>query len=532
MSIPAGSPPPPTTTTAPSYTGLLAALHHSVTGGHAAAAVYLLPELSRAGLRPPFPLLSSLARLLLLRRAAPSFPSLAGRLLLYVRLAGLKRLVPCSTHLANRLLHLNFLLRRPRDARRLFVRMPHPDICSYNAMLAGYARLALAAPAAEVFASMPNRDLLSYNASMLALAGGSEMQKAVALYSELRSTSTSLGYSDQTFLALLVGCEKLMDRELARQLHAHLILHGFLSDVNIASSLVDVYIKCGCIADATDLFNEVPVKSMQMWTAIVCGYVEDDQLTTARQLFDQMPKKNILSWNALMEGYVKHGQEEEAMSIFQRLIKEGVHPDQITFSSCFRGCAAVSALKCGQQVHGRLSKTRFYDNAMILSSLIDMYSRCGYLADAIQVFCLTDQENRDTVLWNALLGALCHHGHGQEVIESFVQMIRERQKPDANTFLPVLKSCCHCNLVEEGMGFFELMTERYRIVPGEDHYFCLVDLFSCSSSHDKMIDGIKNSPFVFSKQVWETLAGNCIIHGDSESLKLIEEHLAESASQK
>ncbi|EAZ17018.1 hypothetical protein OsJ_32505 [Oryza sativa Japonica Group] len=529
MSLPVGSPPPPPTS--PPYTGILAALHRSIAGGHAAAAVALLPELSRAGLRPPFPLLSSLARLLLLRRAtAPCFPSLAGRLLLYVRLAGLKRLVPCSTQLANHLLSLNFLLRRPRDARRLFARMPLPDVCSYNAMLAGYARLALAAPAAEVFAAMPHRDLLSYNATLLALAGGGEMQKAVALYSELRGTSTSLGYSDQTFLALLVGCEKLVDRELARQLHGHLILHGFLSDIRIASSLVDVYTKCVCIADAEDLFNEMPVKSERMWTTLVCGYAEDGQLSTARRLFDQMPKKNILSWNSLMEGYVRHGQEAEALSIFQHLIKEGVHPDQITFSSCFRACAAVCALKCGQQIHGRLLRTGFYPNVMILSSLIDMYSRCGYLADARQVFSLAVQEKKDTLLWNALLGALCHHGHGQEVIGSFVQMIRERWKPDANTFLTVLKACCHCNLVEEGIGFFELMTERYRIVPGEDHYVCLVDLFSRSSSHDKMVELIKSSPLLFRKQIWEILAGNCIIHGNSELLKQIEEHMAELAS--
>ncbi|KAF0930130.1 hypothetical protein E2562_030302 [Oryza meyeriana var. granulata] len=50
-----------------------------------------------------------------------------------------------------------------------------------------------AAPAAEVFAAMPHRDLLSYNATMLALATGGEMQKAVALYSKLRSARLRLG---------------------------------------------------------------------------------------------------------------------------------------------------------------------------------------------------------------------------------------------------------------------------------------------------------------------------------------------------
>ncbi|KAL5209301.1 hypothetical protein ABZP36_004924 [Zizania latifolia] len=525
MYVPAGPPPP----ISPSYTGLLAVLHGSIANGHASAAVYLLPELSHAGLRPPFPLLSSLARLLLLRRNAPSFPSLAGRLLLYVRLAGLKKLIPGSTQLANHLLSLQFLLRRPRDARRLFAKMPRPNIYSYNAMLAGYAHLALAAPAAEVFTAMPHRDLLSYNATMLALASGGEMQEAMTLYSKLRNTGPSLGYNHHTFLALLIACERLVDLKLARQLHAHLALHGFLSDVNIASSLGDVYIKCACTNDAENLFNEMTMVNVKMWTAIVCGYADDGQLTTARRLFDQMPERDILSWNALMEGYVRHGQEAEALSIFQHFIKEGAHPDHITFSSCLRACAAMCALKLGQLIHGRLSRTVFYPNAVVLSSLIDMYSRCGCLADARQVFSLAGQERYDTVLWNALLSALCHHGHGQEVIASFVQMIRHRQKPDANTFLLVLTSCCNCNLVEEGMGFFELMTERYGIVPGEAHYFCLIDLMSHSSSHDKMVKWIKSSPspFVLSKQVWETLVGKCTVHGNSELLRQIEEeHLA------
>ncbi|KAE8801319.1 pentatricopeptide repeat-containing protein [Hordeum vulgare] len=122
MSAPRRSPPQ----TSPPRSGLLGALHHSVSGGNASAAVSILPTLSRAGLHPPFPLLTSLARLLLLRRAAPSFPALAGRLLLYVRLAGLKHFVAYSTQLANHLLSLHFLLGRPRDARRLFARMPRP----------------------------------------------------------------------------------------------------------------------------------------------------------------------------------------------------------------------------------------------------------------------------------------------------------------------------------------------------------------------------------------------------------------------
>uniref|UniRef100_A0A0A9G033 Pentatricopeptide repeat-containing protein n=1 Tax=Arundo donax TaxID=35708 RepID=A0A0A9G033_ARUDO len=83
---------------------------------------------------------------------------------------------------------------------------------------------------------------------------------------------------------------------------------------------------------------------------------------------------------------------------------------------------------------------------MIIGSLIDMYSKCGHLTGARQVFSLRDREMRSAILWDGMLSSLCHHGHAEEVIGLIVQMIQERQKPDANTFLLVLTACCHCKL--------------------------------------------------------------------------------------
>jgi pentatricopeptide repeat protein len=324
-----------------------------------------------------------------------------------------------------------------------------------------------------------------------------------------------------------------MDVELARQLHAHLSLLGFLSHINISSALVDVYRKCGRIADAHRLFDEMPAKDLRMWNAVVCGYAEDGQLTLARRLFDQMQKKSILSCNALMEGYVRHGQAVEALNIFQQLIKDGFYPDQFTFSNALSACAAIGSMIRGKQIHGRLLQIGFDPNVVILSSLIDMYSKCGYLAGARQIFDLAGQERRDTVLWNAMLSALCHHGLGQDAIGLFVQMIREKLKPDANSFLLVLTVCCHCGLVHEGMNFFELMTKRYRIVPGEDHHACIVDLISRSQrSCDEVVEWITNSPFGSSKKALETLVRKCAINGNTELMSKVEEHLAELGSPK
>jgi pentatricopeptide repeat protein len=362
---------------------------------------------------------------------------------------------------------------------------------------------------------MPHRDLVSYNAAMLAFTRGGETRGAVATYTELRNKSPSLGYNYHTFLALLVACTELMDGELARQFHAHLAVLGFLSDVNIASSLLDVYRKCDCVDNAWRLFDEMAVKNMQMWTTIVCTYAEDGQLDAAPRHFDQMPERNAISWNALSEGYVCQGKPLTALSMFQLLKLENLGPDQFTFSSCLSACASICSLKHGQQIHGMLIRSGFGGNITISSSLIDMYSKCCYMAGARQVFSLT--EKRSVVLWNGMLSALCHQRHEQEVIGLFVQMIQERQKPDADTFLLILTACCHCSLVE-GVEFFDLMTEKYKIIPEEKHYICMVYLVSQASSNDKVVEWIESSPFSFNKRVWEILARNCTVGGNREFL--------------
>ncbi|GJN23185.1 hypothetical protein PR202_gb10812 [Eleusine coracana subsp. coracana] len=238
-----------------------------------------------------------------------------------------------------------------------------------------------------------------------------------------------------------------------------------------------------------------------------------------------MPERNVISWNALTEGYVHQRKPLEALSLFRLLKMEDLGPDQFTFASCLNACAAICSLKHGQQIHGMLLRTGFDQSVMISSSLIDMYSKCDYMAAAKQVFSLT--ERKGAALWNGMLSALCHHRNAQEVIGLFVQMIRERQKPDADTFLLVLTACCHCSLIEEGVDFFDLMTEKYRIVPGEKHYMCMVDLVNQASSNDKVVEWLENSPSGFNERVWEILVSNCVTCGNEELLSKVEEHLSE-----
>ncbi|KAJ0974297.1 hypothetical protein J5N97_016262 [Dioscorea zingiberensis] len=416
---------------------LLDALHRHISAGHLDLAVSTLPLLARCGLRPPARSLSLLLRRCLLSRSLP----LARLILLHLNLTGLKPFYPSITHLSNNLLYLFFALRLPDHARNLFDRMSRPNVFSYNAMLAGYARLAMPRAARRLFDRMTVRDVVSWNTLIIALARHDSPSEAVLFYSRLRRSP--LGFNAHTFSGLLTACVRLEELRLVQQVHGQVMRVGFLSNLIISSSIVDAYSKCGCVSDAKRLFDEMPIRDVLAWTTLVNGYAKSGDLVNAHKLFDEMPEKNSVSWTALIGGSV--------------LVVVSVLG------------ASVASLKHGTQIHARILRTGFHPNAIVISSLIDMYSKCGNLAGGLRIFDLTGYSKRDVVVWNTMMSAVGQHGHGRATIQLFGMMIKVGTIPDSNTFVILLSACSHSGLVEEGLKCFKSMA-KHGVVPKEEHY--------------------------------------------------------------
>ncbi|KAG0457485.1 hypothetical protein HPP92_022642 [Vanilla planifolia] len=492
-------------------TCLLESLHRCISAGRLVNAVAVLPLLARSGLRPPF---RSLALLLNRSLRPPPCLHLARSVLLFLHLAGLKRLYPSHAFLSNHILHLHFLLGRPDHAQQLLLKMPQPNIFSYNAMLVGYARLGQVAPARHLFEKMPHRDLVSWNTFILVLARSGAAAEAVSVYSRLRCSGFS--FNAHTLAALLIACVRLADNGLNLQVHGHVLISGFSSNVVISSLLLDAYAKGGFTDDARRVFDEMPVRDVFAWTAMVSAYAKVGNLSAAQRLFDVMPDRNPVSWTVLIGSYTRHGFAIEALELFRTMVSNGMQPDQFTFSSCLCASSAIASLKHGKQIHARLLRTRFNPNAIVLSSLIDMYSKCGDFEGCGRVFHNTSIRRRDVVIWNTVMSALGHHGHGREVIRLFEEMIRTGTRPDANTFVVLLTSCSHSGLVSEGLHFFESMHQQHGIVPEENHLVCLVDLLGRAGCFKEAMDWLCKEHYKSSSRAWKALLGACRIHGNSQ----------------
>ncbi|CAD6237659.1 unnamed protein product [Miscanthus lutarioriparius] len=235
---------------------------------------------------------------------------------------------------------------------------------------------------------------------------------------------------------------------LSRPPFAPHALHGlaaktpFAGDVFVGSAILDMYAKCGHLADA-------------------------------RRLFDEMPERNVVSWSALICGYADAGMHPAAMGIFRLALEEAVPVNDYTVSCIIRVCAAATLFELGAQVHARATKTALHTSPFVGSSLVSVYSKCGLVECAYRVF--NEAPEKNLGIWNAVLIASAQHGHTAAAFERFIEMQNAGFQTNHIIFLCLLTACSHAGLVDEGKRYFSLMKD-YGIERQAEHYASMVDL--------------------------------------------------------
>ncbi|KAJ9189596.1 hypothetical protein P3X46_000870 [Hevea brasiliensis] len=500
---------------------IVKSLLNLTTQSQLAQAISSLELLSRKGIRLPCQTLAYLIQ----RCANSKSLKLGKRIHLHLKLTGFKR---PNAFLANNLINMYMKCGDYVGAYKVFDEMPMRNLYSWNNMLSGYAKLGKIKPARKLFDKMPEKDVVSWNTMVIAYAQSGFCNEALRFYRELRNLG--IGYNEYSFAGLLNVCVKFKELELTRQAHGQVLVAGFLSNLVISSSVVHAYAKCREISDARLLFDEMNVRDILAWTTLVSGYAQLGDMEAANELFDLMPKKNPVSWTALIAGYAKHGLGHKALELFTKMMMLHISPDQFTFSSCLCACASIASLNHGKQIHGYLIRTNFSPNTIVVSSLIDMYSKCGSMGIARLVFDLVGNK-RDVVLWNTMISALAQHGHGEEAIRLFDDMVRLRMKPDGITMVVILNACSHSGLVQEGLRLFDSMTSCHGVVPNQEHYACLIDLLGRAGHFDMLMNQLEKMPCKPNDRIWNALVGVCRIHGNVELGRKAAEKLIELKPQ-
>ncbi|KAE9467218.1 hypothetical protein C3L33_00850, partial [Rhododendron williamsianum] len=269
----------------------------------------------------------------------------------------------------------------------------------------------------------------------------------------------------------------------------------------------------------------------RLLTTVMDFYSSFKRFDDACKVFDEMSHRDTVAWNVLISCYIRNGRTGDALVVFDMMESghSGSQPDDVTCLLVLQACSNLGALEFGERVCRYIQEHGYGHLRNLCNALIAMYSRCGCVGKAYQLF--KGMPNRDVVSWTAMISGLASHGHGREAIDAFREMLRTGVAPDEQTFTGVLSACSHSGLVDEGWMFFDHMSKEFGIMPNIHHYGCMVDLLGRVGLLDQAYQLILSMSFSPDPTMWRTLLGACRIHGHVALGERVIEHLIELKAQ-
>ncbi|KAK6152127.1 hypothetical protein DH2020_014762 [Rehmannia glutinosa] len=306
------------------------------------------------------------------------------------------------------------------------------------AILHFYARCADLDSAFDVFDRMQKRDLICWTTMITACSQHRRGQEAFILLSQM--LSDGLDPNEFTVCSILNACGEEKELRFGKQLHGTVVKKAYDRDVYVGTALVDLYAKCGKIEESRRIFDGMERKNAITWNSIIAGYACNGLGGEAISLFrimkrlkvlannltmvsvlracgllrelsigsQYLPNKDVISWTTMISGCAHLGHEYEAIGYLKEMLGEGVEPNPFTYSSALKACAKLENIKQGKLIHSSLNKTLAWSNVFVGSALVHMYSKCGHLSEAVQVF--DSMPERNLVSWTAMIVAYAKMG--------------------------------------------------------------------------------------------------------------------------
>ncbi|XP_054823559.1 pentatricopeptide repeat-containing protein At2g02750 [Prosopis cineraria] len=272
------------------------------------------------------------------------------------------------------------------------------DTYASTALTAMYMKLHRLIDALMVFDDMPHRNVASLNAAVSGLSKNGYHGVALRVfklmgYGNLRPNSVTLA-------SLLSACDGVNSGE---QIHCWAVKLGVESDTYVATSLISMYSNA-------------------------------EELDSANRVYGGLVNKNVVSYNAFITGLLQNGVPCLVVDVFKdMMVCSNDKPNSVTLVSVLSACAGLLDVRFGSQVHGFIAKLVTGIEVMVVTALVDMYSKCGCWHSAFDVF-KTLEGNRNLVTWNTMIAGMMLNAQFEKAAELFQLLVFEGMHPDSVTW--------------------------------------------------------------------------------------------------
>ncbi|XP_023520702.1 pentatricopeptide repeat-containing protein At2g13600-like isoform X2 [Cucurbita pepo subsp. pepo] len=296
-----------------------------------------------------------------------------------------------SVFLQNHLLHMYSKCGLISEALRIFFDSEHRNVITWNTILNGLLDSGRVREAEKMFGEMPLRDAVSWTAMMS------------GYFRNGQAACSSVGYL-----------------RIALQLHGLSVKYGIGNNEAIQNSVIDMYVKCGAIYAAEQVFLRIEKPSLFSWNSMIYGYSKLHEMGRALDTFMKMPEHDSVSWNTIISAFSQHGLHTRSLSTFVEMWIHDCQPNSMTYASVLSACANIYDFQWGKHLHARIVRIEPFLDVLVGNGLVDMYAKCGLIEASKRVF--NSLTERNVVTWTSLISGIAQFGSQEEVYDIFYRM--------------------------------------------------------------------------------------------------------------
>ena len=235
-------------------------------------------------------------------------------------------------------------------AKDLFEKMGDKNVISWTSMISGYCHNGDVESARTMFDLMPAKNLFTWNAMIGGYCWNRRPHEALSLFREMQS-SAATEPNEVTLVSVLPAIADLGALDLGGWVHRFAQRKKLDRYANIRTALIDMYAKCGEIAKA-------------------------------KLLFEEMPEKETTSWNALINGLAVNGCAKDALEVFAMMIQKGFEPNKITMIGVLSACSHCGLVEEGRKWFKAMEKFGLTPQIEHYGCMVDLLGRAGCLDEA------------------------------------------------------------------------------------------------------------------------------------------------------
>ncbi|XP_008446823.2 pentatricopeptide repeat-containing protein At2g22070 isoform X1 [Cucumis melo] len=365
-------------------------------------------------------------------------------------------------------------------AHHVFDEMPLKSTFSWNTLISGYAKQGNFEVSRRLLYEMPDCDPVSWTAIIVGYNQFGLFDNAIWMFAKM--ISGRVPPSQFTVSNVLSSCAANQALDIGRKIHSFVVKLGLGSCAPVATSLLNMYAKCGDPVIAKVVFDRMTVKNISTWNALISLYMQSGQFELAASQFEKMPDRDIVSWNSMISGYSQQGNNLEALVIFSKMLNEpSLKPDNFTLASILSACANLEKLNIGKQIHAYILRTEAETSGAVGNALISMYAKSG----GVEIARLIVEHNRtsnlniiaftslldgytklgnvkpareifnklrdcDVIAWTAMIVGYVQNGLWNDALDLFRLMVNEGPEPNSYTLAAMLSVSSSLATLEHG----------------------------------------------------------------------------------